>query len=379
MAGTILIILLILFLFAFVMLIKTSIKNAKTLPPKKPMDNLYELQHPLEKFEHKTIDIDLKFNESITCIPKYLFFDIETTGLPKNRNGKIFNLENWPRVVQLAWLIMDEEGRLIKEENYYIKLSSPMQENVIKIHGITNEFLNENGTDIKPILQLFKEYADNAGFLIAHNIEFDLPIVESENLRAGLGVQFSRKPIMDTMFLGKKYFEYKAGYPRDKISLADMTAICYTGNTNASSSIRQGHDAFNDVRLMAKCFFIMKEFFSLKYEYDTYFNDHGFDEAFYEPDYFVQNKDINDKLHSFFDKKIVITGIFEAFSRDDIQKFCYNKGAILLKSVLKNTDIVIMGNDAGPAKINKILDLQSDGKSIKIIREKNFIEIYEKG
>jgi len=34
----------------------------------------------------------------------YLFFDTETTGLPKNWKAPIEDLNNWPRLVQLAWL-----------------------------------------------------------------------------------------------------------------------------------------------------------------------------------------------------------------------------------------------------------------------------------
>jgi len=34
----------------------------------------------------------------------YLFFDTETTGLPKNWKAPVTDLNNWPRLVQLAYL-----------------------------------------------------------------------------------------------------------------------------------------------------------------------------------------------------------------------------------------------------------------------------------
>ncbi len=40
----------------------------------------------------------------------YLFFDTETTGIPKNRKAPISDSTNWPRLVQLAWLITDEKA-----------------------------------------------------------------------------------------------------------------------------------------------------------------------------------------------------------------------------------------------------------------------------
>lgn len=38
----------------------------------------------------------------------YLFFDTETTGLPKEYRARTEDVDNWPRVVQLAWALYDE-------------------------------------------------------------------------------------------------------------------------------------------------------------------------------------------------------------------------------------------------------------------------------
>jgi DNA polymerase-3 subunit epsilon len=40
----------------------------------------------------------------------YLFFDTETTGLPKNWKAPVTDLENWPRMIQIAWILCDEAG-----------------------------------------------------------------------------------------------------------------------------------------------------------------------------------------------------------------------------------------------------------------------------
>jgi len=41
----------------------------------------------------------------------YLFFDTETTGLPRNWNAPVHNTQNWPRMVQIAWIIYDDGGK----------------------------------------------------------------------------------------------------------------------------------------------------------------------------------------------------------------------------------------------------------------------------
>ena len=51
----------------------------------------------------------------------YLIFDTETTGIPHNKTAPITDLDNWPRVVQLAWQLHDQKGRLLSQHNYIIK------------------------------------------------------------------------------------------------------------------------------------------------------------------------------------------------------------------------------------------------------------------
>ena len=47
--------------------------------------------------------------------PYYLFFDTETTGLPNDYNASPNQLDNWPRIVQIAWLLHDCEGNEISK------------------------------------------------------------------------------------------------------------------------------------------------------------------------------------------------------------------------------------------------------------------------
>jgi DNA polymerase III subunit epsilon len=51
----------------------------------------------------------------------YLFFDTETTGLPRNWKAPVTDLNNWPRLVQLAYLLYDNDGEKISGGDYIIK------------------------------------------------------------------------------------------------------------------------------------------------------------------------------------------------------------------------------------------------------------------
>ena len=50
-----------------------------------------------------------------------IFLDTETTGLPKRRNAPISDLENWPRLVQLAWVLIDSNGKEVSAVERIVK------------------------------------------------------------------------------------------------------------------------------------------------------------------------------------------------------------------------------------------------------------------
>jgi DNA polymerase III subunit epsilon len=125
-------------------------------------------------------------NVSISCSKKVmlLFFDTETTGLPKNWKAPVTDLNNWPRLVQLAFLLYDREGNRVSERNYIIKPDGfKIPADVVRIHGITHERATSEGRDLRSVLEEFREFADRSKYLVAHNINFDEKIVGAELLR----------------------------------------------------------------------------------------------------------------------------------------------------------------------------------------------------
>ena len=76
-----------------------------------------------------------------------LIYDTETTGLPRDWNAPITDGDNWPRLVQLAWQLHDETGKLLSSGNHVVcsPTGSPFPYNSTKIHGITTERAQEEG------------------------------------------------------------------------------------------------------------------------------------------------------------------------------------------------------------------------------------------
>ncbi|MDZ7772210.1 MAG: hypothetical protein U5K31_05640 [Balneolaceae bacterium] len=53
---------------------------------------------------------------------QYLFlFDVETNGLPQKWDANVEDIDNWPRLVQLAWILCNSEGEIIYQKDSIVK------------------------------------------------------------------------------------------------------------------------------------------------------------------------------------------------------------------------------------------------------------------
>ena len=85
---------------------------------------------------------------------------------------------------------------------------------------------------------------------------------------------------------------------------------------------------------------------------------------------------VTNKNNPFYNKKVVITGIYETWpDRDILAMLLKNLGADIDRNVGKYTNILCAGSGCGPSKLKKIQDLIDAGKDAKILYENELIEI----
>ncbi len=93
----------------------------------------------------------------------------------------------------------------------------------------------------------------------------------------------------------------------------------------------------------------------------------------------LADDDVVNKETPFFHSRVVLTGNLEAFPiREKLASMLKLYGADINSSISAKTDIVIVGNSAGPSKMRKIEDLNGKGAGIRIILEPELLEIFEK-
>ena len=142
----------------------------------------------------------------------YLVFDTETTGLPQNFNAPLSDSDNWPRMVQIAWQLHDDEGKLIENQDYIIKPEGyDIPFNATRIHGISTKMAKEEGKDLAWVLEEFKKALEKTKVGVGHNIIFDYNIVGAEFFRKNIENNLQEIPKADTMELGTDFCALPGG------------------------------------------------------------------------------------------------------------------------------------------------------------------------
>src|SRR5512135_3230210 len=101
----------------------------------------------------------------------FLIYDTETTGLPRNYEAPVTDLENWPRVIQLAWQLHGADGKMIEAKEFIIRPENfTIPYNAAKIHGITTELALKEGEDLKIVLGHFIRALEQVTVVVGHNI-----------------------------------------------------------------------------------------------------------------------------------------------------------------------------------------------------------------
>ena len=184
----------------------------------------------------------------------YLFFDTETTGLPKRWDAPVSDLENWPRLVQIAWLYFDENGKEISNKSEIIKPEGfIIPEEASRVHGISTEIAIKKGIDLNKVLREFSDITSKAKFLIAHNMSFDEKIIDAEFLRKKIGKSLFQPEKICTKEASTQYCGIPGNYGYKWPSLSELHIKLF------GSDFEDAHDALIDVEACARCFFELKK------------------------------------------------------------------------------------------------------------------------
>lgn len=158
-----------------------------------------------------------------------IVLDTETTGLDKRRD----------RLVEIGCVKLLDYVE-IGQYHQYINPGCNIPDEVIKIHGITNEFVKDK-PNFQSIALSFLEFIGNHN-IIAHNGFFDLGFLNEELRRAKLP-KIDNERLIDSLSLARQKF------PNQPNKLDDLCT-----RYNIDNSRRVYHGALLDAQLLAEIY-----------------------------------------------------------------------------------------------------------------------------
>lgn len=184
----------------------------------------------------------------------YLIFDTETTGLTRLAFVTHQNHTQWPRLLQLAWTLADDDGigdihsALIRPDGFSIPPGAA------RVHGISMDRAVADGESLPGVLRRFDEDLARASVAVAHNFRFDAGVLRAEAIRQNDTVSLNwPKTHVCTVDAGRRYLVEVAGRRNPgRPRLSDLYQTIF------GFDFHPKHEAASDVRACAHIFFRLK-------------------------------------------------------------------------------------------------------------------------
>lgn len=290
----------------------------------------------------------------------------------KNANFIAFDFETATSSTRMPCqigIVVVKEGQIVDRIERYIQPpGNRYNKKCIEVHGITPE-MTKDKPEFDIVWEEIKEYFE-ANFIVAHNINFDIDV---------LSKALSKYNIAPPIIMGIECtFNLTGASLHDACNdfgielkhhnaLSDATACAEIFIHYLKGEIKPCQVGYNDNDLIDVE--ENNDSSSIPYQTDITFHEK------INKEYLIQDLDVENKNNPFYNKKVVITGIFSMISRNDLASLMQSLGADVNTSISKKTNYVITGMEPGPSKLEKIKKLQEEGYKIKILSEDSLFEI----
>jgi|GEM_PF-465898 len=274
-------------------------------------------------------------------------------GVVKVENGVI--TKTWKQMVQPPDLRVDSRNQAVNRISYEDLLNAPT---------------------FPDVWDEFKEMIDGS-VVVAHNAEFDMNVLQQTLYYYGLDEPNFRSlctlklshiafPQLDdyrlsdvTKYLGLEFRHH---------SCDEDARVCAEIAIQAIPRISVNKLDLDDVDLTRS---LIKASSKTK--------SSGFSEAYsdkrIDSDLLKPQLGGADPNHPFYGRRLVFTGDLRAMPRSEAAELVRGLGADINTSISKKTQIVVIGDGAGPSKLRKIEELQDQGVEIRLIYEEEFLQI----
>lgn len=161
-----------------------------------------------------------------------IVFDTETTGFDPTTGDKL---------VEIGAVELVNHVPTGKTYHQYINPEREVPEEVVKVHGLTTEYLKDFPV-FSEIAQEWVDFIGDDGILVAHNASFDIKFINYELAKAGYE-EYKWDRVIDTLEIAKNKFPGQRN---------NLDALCK--RFNIDNSARTFHGALLDAQLLAEVY-----------------------------------------------------------------------------------------------------------------------------
>lgn len=186
---------------------------------------------------------------------RLIFIDTETSGLP-TWGAPATELNAWPRLIQAAWIVTDEDGAVLKQVTRLVQPDGfEIPAEATRVHGISTARALVDGIPLEEVLEELTRDLLDTDLLVAHNIDFDLPVLQAEYYGAYNGEPLSRLQTFCTM----KQCPDLPGLARSHAGGMKWPKLPELHRHLFQQEIIGAHDAMVDVAACMRCYFTLVE------------------------------------------------------------------------------------------------------------------------
>lgn len=262
-----------------------------------------------------------------------------------------------PRHICQIGLVFVKDGEIVDRIMRYVQPpENYIEKFLISIHHIKPE-TTQNQPKFPEVWSEIRDYFYKYQ-VVAHNSSFDETVLIENLEHHGIGEDVNMFECTFSIF----------GY--------GLEALCKGFNMESFGH----HDALFDAECCAK--FYLNYLDGINPDYDKVRECVEMSKVFYHDPLKgdVLKKELSgaDPDNPFYNKKVVVTGLFDSIERIELGNKLKSMGADVDGGIGKKTDYVLTGREAGPSKMRKIEELNRQGYDVAKIYEEELKYILSK-
>ena len=197
--------------------------------------------YTLSRNKHREIEqpTNINFIDLASINETLLFlFDTETDGLVVNGN--------FPNIIQISWIIMDNKGIVYKKNTELVNCNFDHNSSAFQINKLNPDVIRKIGKQPKEAYEDIMYDLQHCSVIIAHNLQFDLPILKNEFAKYEIDFNFKNIEEFCTMTFSEKLVN-KGKVDNKYPKLTELYKFLF------NHEVKQFHNANSDVNILAKC------------------------------------------------------------------------------------------------------------------------------